>query len=119
MERRIKELRSELGLSQEEFANKVGLTKNYISLVETGKRELATRTAKSICRIFYVNEDWLVSGNGEMFLEKSKESLLTDFFSDVLKPDSGFKKRLVSALAELDDDGWSNLEKFIDSIAEK
>lgn len=119
MNEHLKELRAELGLSQEEFATKVGLTKNYVSLVENGKRTLAPRTTKDVCRTFYVNEDWLTDGVGEMFLKTTKEDQISDFFADVLKTDDSFKTRLVSALASLDDDGWDVLEKLIDSISDK
>lgn len=120
MENRLKLLRKELKMSQEEFAKKVNLTKNYISLVETGNRSLADRTVKDICRIFNVNENWLRGEDAEMFLEKSKNEQIADLLSDTLSSDEkSFKKQLISALAKLDDDGWDTLEKIIDSIPRK
>lgn len=96
------------------------MTKNYISLVETGNRSLADRTVKDICRIFNVNENWLRGEDAEMFLEKSKNEQIADLLSDILSSDEkSFKKQLISALAKLDDDGWDTLEKIIDSIPRK
>ena len=66
MKDRIRLIRKESGLTQEEFAKKIDLTKNYISLVENGGRTLADRTVSDICRIFSINEDWLRNGIGEM-----------------------------------------------------
>lgn len=73
MNERIRELRQSLNLSQGDFAESIGLTKNYISLVETGNRSLAKRTVKDICRIYDVNEKWLTSGEGEPFSRDSDE----------------------------------------------
>ena len=66
MKDRIRVIRKKKGLTQDEFADKVNLTKNYISLVENGNRTLAERTISDICRIFSINEEWLRTGNGEM-----------------------------------------------------
>lgn len=120
MESRLKLLRKELKMSQEDFAKKVKLSKNYISLVETGNRTLADRTVSDICRIFNVNESWLRNGYGNMFVESSKDEQLSEMMADIFSVDeSNFKKRLISALLKLDEPGWENLEKLIDSISNK
>lgn len=72
MNERIKILRKELKMSQDAFAKKLGLTKNYISLVESGNRNLSRQSIKVLCSIFNISEEWLRNGNGTMFkLEKS------------------------------------------------
>lgn len=115
---RIKTLRKELGLSQDAFAEKLGLTKNYISLIENGNRNLSEQSIKVLCSTLDVNEEWLRTGKGEMFIEKSKDILISDMFADILKgDDTDFKYRLVSALSKLDDDDWDSLEKFITLIS--
>lgn len=67
MNARFKELRKALGLTQEEFAEKTKLSRSYINLIEMGKKVPAERTTQDICRIFNVNCDWLVHGEGDMF----------------------------------------------------
>ena len=115
---RIKTLRKELGLSQDAFAEKLGLTKNYISLVENGNRNLSEQSIKVLCSTLDVNEEWLRTGKGEMFIEKSKDILISDMFADIFKgDDTDFKYRLVSALSKLYDDDWDSLEKFITLIS--
>ena len=64
---RVHKLREFLGFTQSEFAAKLGLTRNFISLVETGQRILSDRSVLSIVREFDVDEDWLRTGEGEMF----------------------------------------------------
>jgi HTH-type transcriptional regulator / antitoxin PezA len=118
MGERLKLLRERLGMTQDAFAEKVELTKNYISLVETGNRNLADRTLKDICRKLNVNEEWLRNGTGEMFLPISKDDEISELFGEVLRErDGNFKHRLVSALARLDEDGWDKLEELIDMLS--
>lgn len=67
MEERLKELRKTLGLNQEDFGSKIGLTRSAICNYENGSRTLMEQTIISICREFNVNRAWLVEGIGDMF----------------------------------------------------
>lgn len=67
MNERIKLLRNTLGLSQEAFGEKIGVTKASVSRLEKGERNPSEQTVKSICREFNVNYAWLLEGKGEMF----------------------------------------------------
>lgn len=75
MNERVKELRKHLGLSGEKFGERIGVQRNAISRIETGKNGLTEANIKSICREFNVSEDWLRYGKGDMFNELSKISL--------------------------------------------
>lgn len=67
-----------------------------------------------------VNEEWIRTGNGEMFIQKTKDEELSEMLADVQRAgEDSFKHRLVSALARLDDAGWDSLEKLIDMISNK
>lgn len=66
MIKRIIQVRKKHGLSQEQFAEKLGLSRNFINQVETGKKNFSTRTINDICRRFHVKEEWLRTGNGPM-----------------------------------------------------
>lgn len=72
MEDRMKIIRQAVGLTQAEFADKINISRNYIALIETGRREPSDRTIYDICRVFRVSEEWLRTGSGEMFLPKSR-----------------------------------------------
>ena len=87
MNKRIRELRETLKKSQDEFAKELELSRNYISLVENGQRNLSSQSIKLLCSIHNVNEEWLRTGNGEMFIPVSKSDLIADMMSDVLKCD--------------------------------
>lgn len=67
MNTRIKALRNALNLTQEEFANRLGIKRNTVGNYETGNRIPSKQTITSICREYSVNEMWLREGKGEMF----------------------------------------------------
>lgn len=67
MNARIKFLRKNSGLTQEKFAERIGLKQNSIALIESGKRNISDQAILSICREFGVREEWLRTGNGEMY----------------------------------------------------
>ena len=65
---RIKEVRKALGMNQTDFAARLGSVQNTITGYETGRRVPSNQVIASICREFRVNEDWLRTGAGEMFV---------------------------------------------------
>lgn len=72
---RVKEVRKSLGLTLEKFGEKVGVTKQTVSRIENGINNLTDQMSKSICREYYVNEDWLLNGIDPMFIESDTFSL--------------------------------------------
>lgn len=64
---RVKEIRKALNLTLEKFGEKIGSKKNTMSAIETGRNALTDLMAKSICREFNVNYNWLIDGDGDMF----------------------------------------------------
>lgn len=75
MNERIKQIRRELGLTQTEFAERIGLKQNSIALIESGKRNISDQAVLSICREYGVNEEWLRDGTGEMFAPDASDEL--------------------------------------------
>lgn len=67
MKDRIKKLRKRLDMTQQEFAEKVGVKRNTIGQYEIGRNEPIDAVISLICREFNVNEEWLRTGKGEMF----------------------------------------------------
>ncbi|MDC7288496.1 helix-turn-helix domain-containing protein [Blautia schinkii] len=69
MNERIKELRSELlNLSQEQFGERIGLSKSGISNIESGVRNVTDKHIKLICSEFDVREEWIRTGSGDPFV---------------------------------------------------
>lgn len=115
---RIKTLRKELGLSQDAFAEKLGLTKNYISLVENGNRNLSEQSIKVLCSTLDVNEEWLRTGKGKMFIERTRAEQIAEFVGSIAETDS-FKQRFVAMLSALDEKDWETLQKISLMLAEE
>ena len=120
MKDRFKELRKELNVTQQEFADKLKISRNFVAQIEMGSKVPSDRTIDDVCRECNVNEEWLRTGNGDMFVPGIKDKQISAMLADVMKSgEDSFRHRLVSALARLDDEGWDNLEKLIDMIANK
>jgi len=80
---RIIELRKKLGLKQVQFAEKIGVTSQFVSTVEAGKSKYTESNIRLICLTFGVNEEWLRYGTGEMM---DDEALLTEQERRLLSP---------------------------------
>lgn len=116
---RIISLRESLGVNQEEFAKRIGVSRNFISLVETGKRNLSDRTISDICREFNVNETWLRTGEGEMFTQMSRTDEISAFVGSILKGEPDFRQKFISVLARMTPDEWQLLEKKVLELSEE
>jgi len=66
---RLKYIRKTLNLTQKNFAKKIGMSRSGYSQIETSDRPISDRLIKSICMAFNVNENWLRTGEGEMFIK--------------------------------------------------
>lgn len=120
MNERIKKIRNALGFTQQEFADKIKVKRNTVATYEMGRSVPSDSAIALICSVFNVNEEWLRNGTGEMFQPITKNEEISRLLGNVIKAeDSDFRRRLVDALARLDDDGWTHLEKLIEMIAEK
>lgn len=121
---RIREARLSLPAktSLEKFADRIGITKGSLSLIENGKNQPSDQTIRSICREFNINEAWLRDGIGDMKSAASRsEEMATAvkrMFAD--RPES-FQTALITTLLRFDPDGpeWALLERIYESVAEE
>ena len=114
MGERFKRLRKKLGLSQIEFAKRLGLTRGAISNIEAGKVQPKPLLIDLICSTFRANKEWLVSGTGQMLADRSRDDQIMDFVSSAMAGERpNFKRRLLSVLAQLNEDQWEMLEKYL------
>lgn len=97
---RIKNLRDTLQLSLVAFGQQVGYSDGMISLIERGKKQPEEKLIRLICSAFNVDETWLRSGKGEMFVPKaepqlSRDEIITDFIQTILGELSEANRRIV------------------------
>lgn len=120
MRTRIKKIRKDHHLTQVEFGEKIGVKGNTITNYENGLRNPTDAVLLSICREFWVNENWLRTGEGEPYFDKNKDKEISDMLMDIqISDEKSFKRRFISALSNLDEDGWHMLECLIDDISGK
>ena len=85
MNERIKKLRKELKLTQQEFADELKISRGNIGAYEVGKNAPSDAVVSLICKTFNVNEEWLRFGEGEMFLELPEEDEEAAYVSELLE----------------------------------
>ena len=100
MKERLKELRKTLGLTQQEFADRLGISRGNIATYETREGAPGNSVVNLICREFNVNETWLRTGMGEMFVQKSRSQEIAEFVGKVLQgKEDNFKRRFIAMLS--------------------
>ena len=104
----------------DKFGERLGVSKAAVSQWESGANQVSDQMVRSICREFNVNEEWLRTGVGEMFLEKTIDEEIATFIGRIQMNDAkNFKKRFIAALSKLEENEWEVLEKFIADMVEK
>lgn len=115
MHERLKRLRKTLGITQQEFADKIGIKRNTIATYESGRNEPIDAVISLICREFNVSEKWLRNGEGEMFLDLSEDEFVkaaASLSNDV------FVRSLIVEYWKLDDDGKKLFREFIHRLSD-
>lgn len=114
---RIKAVRLATGLTMEAFGEQVGVSKSFVSMVESGKANASDQTILFICREFNVNETWLRTGEGEMEEPQAEDEVINNFIGSVLRGKPDIRRRLISALARLDPEDWDLIERMIEKVS--
>ena len=115
---RIKQVRQSEGLTQAEFAEKIGLSRNYIAMIEIGQREPSDRTISDICRIFAIREEWLRTGSGEMQPPMTKEEEIAQLVNGAINGSSEFKRAVIKMICSRTDSELEALEAALRSVYE-
>ena len=116
MNERIKELRKVLNLSQESFSSKLNISRSHFAMIENGSKNITDRVFSDICRVFNVNEEWLINGTGEMFAPTFNDKL------DQLATEYNFSKleyTFFSSYLKLDEKKREAVTEFLESIVKQ
>lgn len=119
MKERIKSVRISAQETQEEFANKIGISKSSVSLLESGRNNPSEQTIRAICDNYNINRIWLESGTGQMNRVVSREEELAAMMGKLLHCDPSFKHRLISVLLRMDESEWNMLERKAQELLEE
>ena len=95
MNERLKKLRKSLDLTQQAFADRIGISRGNIAAYEVGKNAISDAVISLICREFDINEDWLRDGTGEMKRTLTRDEEIISFIGKMqLSPDNSYKKKI-------------------------
>ena len=100
MKNRIKQIRKHFNLNQEDFGKRIGAKQSTVTAYECGNRVPMDVTITSICREFGVNEEWLRTGKGEMFLPKSRGQEIGEIVKAAAQHDPETAAKFFSSLFE-------------------
>lgn len=115
---RVSALLSAKSMKQTDFAEQLKLSQSYVSSMISGRKYPSDRTIQDICDKFNVNEEWLRTGNGEMFRQVSRDEEIMEFMGDVMSgTPSDFRRRFISVLARMTPEEWAILEAKIKELA--
>lgn len=116
---RIKKIRKAKNMTQQKFADDLGLKQNTIATYEMNKTIPSERTLSDICEKFGVDPVWLRTGVGDgPFLPVSVEDIITERLSQAISGASTSRDRLIRALARLPDNAFPLIEEYILDAAE-
>lgn len=107
------------GLTKTAFAERVKVSQQHISrLAKDGTP--SDRTILDICREFDVSERWLRTGEGEMFVQLSREEEITKFAMEIIRdPGSEFQRQLLTTMARLEPAQWKLMEQMLDQLLQQ
>ena len=117
MEEHIKELRKFFGLTQSEFGESIGVSRDVVGNLELGRVEPSELIIKMICKTYHINREWLETGQGEMLVEQTRDERIAAFVGQALSDEGDeFKRDLIGLLAALDEDGWQKLKEAAEAL---
>ena len=119
MKDRIKKIRKELDLTQQKFADRIGVKQNTVAQYEMGRNVPIDSVISLICREFNVSETWLREGTGEMFVPRTRNQIITDFAGDLINAPEAFKTRFIEGMAKLDETDWEDIERIFLKLLDK
>lgn len=113
---RVKEIRKTLGLTLENFGERIGVTRGSMSNIENGNRNLTEQMTKSICREFSVDYMWLTTGEGEMFIDTDDDFI--ERIDRIMAGEDEARKNLFKFMLELSDEDIAALDRLMKKAIE-
>ena len=112
MNERLLAIRNHFNRSQKSFGEALGVSRDVIASLESGRVPIKDALIKLICREFGVNEQWLRTGQGSM-LDDSKPSILDRLAAENLTPR---EQAVVSAFLDLSPQDRAAIMRYLDSV---
>ena len=117
MKDRIREIRKNNKMNQAEFGARLGVKGNTIGNYELGLRNPSDAVIFSICSEFNINEEWLRTGKGDMYIIPIEED--AEIISKLIEKDNpiyDLVKDIVRKYKKLDLKSKKVLEGFCQDL---
>lgn len=118
MKDRIKLVRKNENLTLEKFGKRIGISAPACSNIESGKTNASSQTVLAICREFGINENWLLTGEGDMKEPRTKEEEIADLVGQALNGSSEFKLAVIKMICSRTDKELETLEAALRNVYE-
>ena len=119
MNERIKDLRKTLNLTQQEFADRIGVKRNTIATYEIGRNTPLDAVITSICREFDVSETWLRTGVGDKFIKMDEDAEFIRVCEEINLSDDSLIKQIIKTYWHMSEDEKAVVRKLIDGFSQK
>ena len=116
MNQRMKMVREALGMSQANFAESADIGLGVIKNIDSNRTEPNDHFYNILCARYNINREWLETGDGSMFREKSRDEEIAEWAASLGDVGNEFKRRFVYALTKLNEDGWEVIERFAQTL---
>lgn len=109
---RVRQVRKDYKLSMDKFGAKINISSAAVSNIENAVTNPSKQTVSAICVRFGVNEQWLLSGDGDPYPNKSTKEELMEFVEDIISDDNETRLRFVMALSKIPPEQWQFIADF-------
>ena len=113
MESRIKKIRQDNTLTQEEFASYLKISKSSVSLLESGRNRPSNQTKAMICEKFGVSMRWLETGDGDPYLPKPAGHCIAEEIRAILRDEDPVMSAVLTSLAQMPPAWWAEWSKAL------
>lgn len=118
MNKRIKLVRKNEGLTLEKFGERIGITASACSTIESGKTNPSDQTIRSICREFNVSETWLRTGEGEMY-NRLDDDAEFNLIMESIGANDPVIVRILRAYWHLPEEDKAAVRRLVDNVVEE
>ncbi len=113
MHNRIKDVRVREGLSQKAFGESLGVSRDVLANIENNRVEPKETFLKLMCSTYGVNEEWLRTGEGEMFRPMTSNDEFLKLCAEVQASDDWFIKKLLRVYWRMDKEKQELLRQIL------
>ena len=117
LKNRIKSIRVNENLTQKEFGDKLGMSRDTIFNFESGRKIIKSDDIEYICKKFNISEEWMISGKGSMYKTSEKSKKLSNNLSKLTE--SELFNDAIDKLSELNQDELEVVYNLISLLAKK